>query len=272
MLYCPKCGEENDEDSLFCKKCGFPLDEDPNNYNENTSNSNHKQKRGKNKTKYKTKNKTKVKYKNNNDKQKGKMSFFQSFMMFFFILLSICALSAAALLGYYIYQNSNITVPDVTGYTYDEAKQILKDDKLQAEKIEKVTDNEDEIGVVISQNKKEGSKVMENTVIKLTVGVKDTKVTVPDVEGLTLDEALTLLNKNNIKYEIKYETSDEEENIILNQSVKPNKKIENTETVTITVSKKEDTPEEPQEDSKEDSNENTPEEPNEDSQTPNVQN
>ena len=29
MRYCPKCGIENDEDSLFCKKCGFPLDEEP---------------------------------------------------------------------------------------------------------------------------------------------------------------------------------------------------------------------------------------------------
>ena len=64
---------------------------------------------------------------------------------------------------------------------------------------------------------------MENTVIKLTVGVLDTKITVPDVEGLPLDDALKLLNKNNIKYEIKYETSDEE-NIVLKQSIKAGKK------------------------------------------------
>ena len=248
-MYCPKCGIENDEDSLFCKRCGFPLDEDPNNYN-GINNASAKQKRGKTKTKYKTK--TKVKYKKNNDKQKGNMSFFQSFMMFFFILLSICALAIAAFLGYYIYQNSNISVPDVTGYTYNEAAQILKDDKLQAQKIEKITDNENEVGIVISQNKKEGSKVMENTVIKLTVGILDTKVTVPDVENLTLDEALTKLNKNNVKYEIKYEISDKEENIILKQSIKPNKKIENTETVIITVSKKDETKNDPQEDITED--------------------
>ena len=34
MIYCPKCGIKNDEDSLFCKRCGFPLDENPENYNE----------------------------------------------------------------------------------------------------------------------------------------------------------------------------------------------------------------------------------------------
>ena len=123
------------------------------------------------------------------------MSFFQSFMMFFFILLSICALGAAAFLGYYIYQNSNIVVPDVTGYTYEQAERILKESNLQAQKVEKTVTDEDEVGVVIKQNKKSGSKVMENTVIKLTVGVLDTRVTVPDVEGLTLDEALDLIKR-----------------------------------------------------------------------------
>ena len=241
MIYCPKCGMENDDDSLFCKKCGFPLDEDPKNYNE-PSNKKNKDKKVKTKTKTKNKHhsKTKTKYRNNNEKQKGKMSFFQSFMMFFFILLSICALGVAAFLGYYIYQNSNIEVPDVTGYTYENAERTLKDSKLQAQMVEETVTDEDKVGIVIKQNKKSGSKVMENTVIKLTVGVLDTKVTVPNVEGLSLDEATTLLNENNIKYEIKYETSDKENNIVLDQSVKANKKIENTEIVIITVSKKEE--------------------------------
>ena len=112
---------------------------------------------------------------------------------------------------------------------------------MQAQKIEKIVTNEDEVGIVIKQSKNSGSKVMENTIIKLTIGVLDTKVTMPNVEGLLLDKAITLLNKNNIKYEIKYETSDKENNTVLDQSVKANKKIENTEIVTITVSKKEET-------------------------------
>ena len=248
-MTCPKCGMENDEDAFFCKRCGFPLDEEVENYNQN-NNSRTKPKRGKTKTKNKSKVKTKVKYKDNNEKQKGKMSFFQSFMMFFFILLSICALGAAGFLGYYIYQNSNIEVPNVIGYSYEDAERTLKESKLQVQKIEEEVTDEDEVGIVIKQNRKAGSKVMENTVIKLYVGVLDEKVTVPDVEGLSLDEAVALLNKNNVKYEIKYETSDED-NIVLVQSVRANQKIEKDEVVTITVSKQEtqtENPENPTED------------------------
>ncbi len=232
MIKCPKCGIANDEDSFFCKRCGFPLDENPEDYNQNKV----KNKKGKNKIKNKTKVKTKIKYKDNNEKQKGKMSFFQSFMMFFFIILSICALGLAAFLGYYIYQNSNIEVPNVLGYSYEDAKMTLKNSKLQTEMDEIIVTNEDEVGVVIKQNKKPGSKVMENTIIKLTVGVLDNKVTVPDVVDLKLDDAITLLNKNNIKFKIEYETS-EEDNIVLKQSVKAGKKIENDKIVTIIVSK-----------------------------------
>ena len=244
MIYCPKCGKANDEDSFYCSRCGFPLDEDPQNYNQ-TDNSNSEQKRSHTKTKSKSHTKTKVKYKDkDNGKEKGKMSFFQSFMMFFFILLSICALGAAAYLGYYIYQNQNIVVPNVTGYSYNAAQSTLKDLKLQAEKVEQTVTDKDEVGVVIKQSKKAGSKAMENTVIKLTVGVLDTKVTVPYVTGSSLTEALNALNKNNVKYKIVYETSDKDNNIVLDQSVKAGKKIENTETVTIIVSKNEevDTP------------------------------
>lgn len=225
MIKCPKCEVVNDEDALFCKKCAFPLDENPKYYNEPV-------KIKYKKKKPKTKIKTKIKYK----KQKGQMNFFQKFIMFLLFVLLTCALALAAFLGYYIYQNSNIKVPNVIGYTYETANKILKNENLQAEKIEKIVEDKNKVGIVINQNKKEGNKVMKNTIIKLTIGVLDTKITVPNLTGKTLEDAIKILNEKNIKYKIKYEKSDKD-NIVIKQNIKENTKIENTKTLIITVSK-----------------------------------
>ena len=227
-MYCPKCGLENDEDSFFCKKCGFPLDEKPENFE--------KIKYKKGKTKVKTKKKTKVKYVDRN-KEKGKMNLFQKFMMLFLILLSLSALGLAGFLGYYIYTNQNIIVPSVTGYSYEKACEILKNKKLQCAKIEKIVTDQNNAKIVINQSKKSGTKVIENTTIKLTVGVLDTSVLVPNVVGFNLNEAISILNKNNIKYKIVYSLSDEDNDTVINQNVKKGKKIKLTDTLIITVSK-----------------------------------
>ena len=100
------------------------------------------------------------------------------------------------------------------------------------------TTNQDEVGIVIKQSKKGGSKAHENAVITLTVGVLDNHVTVPNVIGMTLEEATSTLNKNSISYRIEYEeTSDEENNTVIKQSIRAGKKIENTEIITITVAR-----------------------------------
>lgn len=246
-MYCPKCGVENDEESFFCKKCGFPLDEKPENFE--------KIKYKKGKTKVKTRKKTKVKYVDRN-KEKGKMNLFQKFMMLFFILLSLSALGLAGFLGYYIYTNQNIIVPSVTGYSYEKACEILKNKKLQCVKVEKVVTDEDNDKIVISQSKKSGSKVIENTTIKLTVGVLDTSVLVPNLINLNLNEAISLLNKSNIKYKLVYSASDKDNDVVINQSIKKGKKIKLTDTLIITVSKNDDVKTDDKTDSKtDDSNE-----------------
>ena len=242
MIICPNCKTENEDDAKFCKNCGYYFLEE----NSNNQDNNKKEKKKKEKVKHKTKtkNKTKVKkektkvpkYKQSSDKPRS--SVFTKILLLFFILLSIGLLVIASILGYNYYLENNIEVPNVTGYTYEEATAILDTANLSYEMKEVETTNQDEVGIVIKQSKKGGSKTHENAIITLTVGVLDNHVTVPNIIGLTLEEATSTLNKNNISYRIEYEkTTDEENNTVINQSIRTGKKIENTEIITITVAR-----------------------------------
>lgn len=241
MIICPNCKTENDDDAKFCKNCGYYFLEENNKQDNNKRES---KKKDKVKHKTKTKNKTKVKKekvktpKNKQYNDKPKSSIFTKILLLFFILLSIGLLIIASILGYHYYEENNIEVPNVIGYSYEEATVILDTANLSYEMKEVETTNQEEIGIVIKQSKKGGSKTHENAVITLTVGVLDNHVTVPNVIGMTLEEATSTLNKNSISYRIEYEeTSDEENNTVIKQSIRASKKIENTEIITITVAR-----------------------------------
>ena len=242
LIICPNCKTENEDDAKFCKNCGHYFLEEENNKKDN--NKRESKKKYKVKYKTKTKNKTKIKKekaktpknKQSNDKQKS--SIFTKILLLFFILLSIGLLVITSILCYHYYEENNIEVPNVIGYSYEEATVILDTANLSYEMKEVETTNQDEVGIVIKQSKKGGSKNHENAIITLTVGILDNHVTVPGVIGMTLEEATSTLNKNNISYRIEYEeTTDEENNTIINQSIRAGKKIENTEIITITVAR-----------------------------------
>ena len=241
MIICPNCKTENDDDAKFCKNCGYYFLEENNKQDNNKRES---KKKDKVKHKTKTKNKTKVKKetvktpKNKQYNDQPKSSIFTKILLLFFILLSIGLLVIASILGYHYYEENNIEVPNVIGYSYEEATVILDTANLSYEMKEVETTNQEEIGIVIKQSKKGGSKTHENAVITLTVGVLDNHVTVPNVIGMTLEEATSTLNKNSISYRIEYEeTTDEENNTVIKQSIRAGKKIENTEIITITVAR-----------------------------------
>ena len=243
MKYCDYCNEANSEDSMYCKKCGRPLYEEIEEREEKVKTKNKKSKKTKHKTKTKQKNKTKV----IDQREKGNMSFFQKFMMFFLFLLCVISIGAVGILGYHIYQTENITVPDVTGLTYEEAEIRLRDVGLNASRKEVITDEEEEVGIVLKQKKRGGAKASENAIIELSVGVLDTTVEVPDIEGKTLEEALELCREYGVTYQIVYEESDEKANTVLKQSIRSGKKIENTEVLVLTVSKEKEVEKETEE-------------------------
>ena len=240
LIICPNCKTENEDDAKFCKNCGYYFLEEENNKKDNNKRESKKKDKVKHKTK--TKNKTKIKKekaktpKNKQSSDKQKSSIFTKILLLFFILLSIGLLVITSILGYHYYEENNIEVPNVIGYSYEEATVILDTANLSYEMKEVETPNQDEVGIVIKQSKKAGSKTHENAIITLTVGILDNHVTIPNVTGMSIEEATSTLNKNNISYRIEYEeTTDEENNTVIKQSIKAGKKIENTEIITITV-------------------------------------
>ena len=245
MIICPNCKTGNDEDAKFCKNCGYYFLEETENKN-NKDKKNKKENKNKVKQKTKTKNKTKTKIKKEkpqskkyvqyNDKPRS--SIFTKVLLLFFILLSLGLIAIVSILGYNYYMENNIEVPNVIGYSYEEATRVLDNANLSYEMKEEETTNQDEVGIVIKQNKKAGSKTHENAVITLTVGILDNHVIIPNITDMSLEEATTILNKNGITYKIEYkETDKKENNTVINQSIKANKKIENTEVLTITVAR-----------------------------------
>jgi serine/threonine-protein kinase len=139
----------------------------------------------------------------------------------------------------------NITVtremkmPKVTGMDKDEAEEVLR--KLGVKVIEianQEVEDEDDIGIVLSQDPVGGKYISPKTSVRLVVGVEQTKVTVPNVVGLGRDEAERRLRDAGFQVAVSEEASSEvAEGKVIRQSPLANLKVAKGSQVTIVVSK-----------------------------------
>lgn len=86
-----------------------------------------------------------------------------------------------------------VTVPNIVGKTYEEAKSILEDAGLKVKKVDEVYNNQYEQGVVVSQEPGADKKVKEGREILLTVSKGKKTATLPEVAGTDFDEAKLLI-------------------------------------------------------------------------------
>ena len=237
-MICKTCGFDNDKNALFCRKCHANLveayleDYDSNNsyrfdddYFEdepkeelNKEDKRQSNKGNKTKTKTKTKNKTKTKERERTKKEKGnnknntvykeKTPFATKFLIVLMTLIILGLSAVIVFVGYKYYEkNYNIEVPNLIGLTYEEAEVKLAKKDLNIKKKEVSVTTESEVGIVINQSKKEGTKVKKNTVIKVKVGVlkeennKDEETKVTDENNTTTNNTETNNNEdiNNTK-------------------------------------------------------------------------
>jgi len=158
-------------------------------------------------------------------------------------LLVLALLAAAALAGWYVYSqiqeqlaDATVTVPLVEGIQEENAVGILEDAGLTA-KVEEAAHPEIEPGVVIDQDPEAGADVAEGEEVVITVSTGPPMTTVPDVVGLSFDEAVALLRDANLDWTKREVFSSKRPGRVLEQDPAAGEEVEEGTNVVLRVSK-----------------------------------
>ena len=109
---------------------------------------------------------------------------------------------------------------------------------LMPKKIETETQDQTKDNIVLKQNKKPGTKTRKNKTIKVYIGKYTKTYITENYTGKNINEVMSILDNNNIKYEIKYkETNDYENYIVISQTPSKNTKLKDKEVIVLTVAK-----------------------------------
>ena len=129
--------------------------------------------------------------------------------------------------------DKEITVPNLTGFTYDEVMTYIKENFLSNVEIEFIK-SEQERDKVIEQIGSGTMKRSDKITFIFSRGLEDEQVPVEDLTGLSLFEATSYLKRYNIPYELEYKSDDKVlKDYVISQDI-----IEKivTDKVTLTVS------------------------------------
>ncbi len=231
-MRCRNCDIVNEEDALYCKRCGALLVEKKSKTKEA------KPKKQKTKVKRKTKIKKIYQIKKNNQKQENSIG--KNILILFLLILVIVLMGLSFVMGYHIYnEEKNIEVPDLYQLSYEEAVDVLAKKNLKIEQTEKIVTDEEKSNIVINQNKRKGTKVSKNTVIKVTVGKYQFSYIVANWIGNNKDEVKNELNHKGILYQLEEKEVEEERdhNKVIEQSPKKGTKVDHSVTIKIIVGK-----------------------------------
>ncbi len=131
----------------------------------------------------------------------------------------------------------NVEVPDLAGRSLDEARGILSDLGLTLGTVDEVNDANTAENVVISSDPGSQVAVKPGTRINVTVGTG--QVEVPNVVGMSQNEAQSALADANLKVETSYEQTDQAaEGDVISQDPKGKQAVDTGSTVKIVVAQK----------------------------------
>ena len=160
-------------------------------------------------------------------------------LLMLILFIMVFFLTGIIFLGGYIYHKQDqIKVPNLINMTYEQAELILAKKDLNIKKIETETQDQTKDNIVLKQNKKPGTKTRKNKTIKVYIGKYTKTYITENYTGKNINEVMSILDNNNIKYEIKYkETNDYENYIVISQTPSKNTKLKDKEVIVLTVAK-----------------------------------
>ncbi len=134
-----------------------------------------------------------------------------------------------------------VTIPNLTSYSYKEAKELLEGDSYGLKVKRQDVDSDQPKGRVLNSNPPEGSQVDRGSTV--TLMVSKGQVEVPDVTGREVDDAVKILEDLGLKVTVQEDASSEApDGMVVDQSREPGTMVAPGSSITITVSRP---PEEP---------------------------
>lgn len=151
------------------------------------------------------------------------------------VIAVVVAAFASGILG----GGGSITVPNVIGYTQQEAEQAIESAGLKVGRVTRSFNNEYEEGQVCDQSPSGGRNASEGDTVDITISRGDEpveQVSVPSLVGKTADEAEQLLNEAGLVGNPTQEENDADEGSVFDQSPAAGEQVDAGSTVTYKVS------------------------------------
>ena len=133
-----------------------------------------------------------------------------------------------------------VTVPDVKGMSYSEAKEVLEAKGLKIEKAdEPISSQKIEKGKIVSQTPSKNSKVKKGRTVRVILSAGNTELKVPDLKGLSYKEAKTLLSEMGLQISKGDEVDSDSvaEGLIASQYPSAKTKVDKGDIITVNISK-----------------------------------
>lgn len=134
-----------------------------------------------------------------------------------------------------------VAVPEVIGRNVKEARRMLRAANLVVGQVTRVESDEVEAGEVIDQSPPAGEKVETGSTVTLVVSSGVGTTVVPEVIGLTREEAIAELTAADLGFEVLTAPDDAEEDTVIAQDPEAGTEVEENSVVTITVSEGQET-------------------------------